>query len=661
MIPLFRLKTVLFGLAVTLLFSATATAQNAETFTINDIKIEQTADEFLLKIEGGSPPTYTMYELFDPLRIVLDIADAELGQGTVLPANLPQGPIENLKCNSLDDQQPSIARLEVFLTADRGYSVERQGNSIVVNFAKTSVTASEVQELAKPADSVEIEPLKEAATLYNIEVDTSNPNSTLIIINTDGPVLKFEEARLKKSSGRPARMYVDLPGIMLPGKMIQQEVGTSISRIRAAQRKDAVRIVFDSALDELFEYDITKTANGLHITIHEPSAATPILAEIIEKQATASTDIEKMPEMSFNADELIKPIIAATTSKKSTLAKKETASSKKKTADENASNSEKQVPKGPQDTFAFAGYQKQKITVDFFKIDLHNVFRLFGEISDLNIVVDEGVNGTLTLALNEVPWDFALDIIINLKDLQKEERFNTIVISPKAKEFKWPKTATDTIAFKADGSVDKVEAISVKQRIDTPKEVIEAKKLILQASILDKDGKGEKALPFYEQAFKLWPENVQLANRISSICLVQLGINAKAVYYAKASLALEPGNTEAALQAAIGLANMKKIDDAKKYFDIAISGDMPRSEALISYASFAEELKSFGGALALLAKHEELYGETLDTMVAKARILDKKGETAMAVEAYRTILLSGYDIPADLNHFIKGRIAAAIN
>jgi type IV pilus assembly protein PilQ len=555
----------------------------------------------------------------------------------------------------LDDQQPSIARLEVFLTADRGYSVERQGNSIVVNFAKkTSASSYEEQEITEQAVATDIETPKEAATLYDIEVDTSNPNTTLIVINADGPVLKFEEAQLKKNSGRPARMYVDLPGLMLPGKMIQQEVGTALSRIRAAQRKNAVRIVFDSALDDLFEYDIKKRNNGLVVTIHEPSAATPIIAGIIEKQSTETVNPEKMSAITIDDNELIKPVIATRSPKKTLKAKKET-------ADKKVIKAEKPVSSGPQDTFAFAGYEKQKITVDFFKIDLHNVFRLFGEISDLNIVVDEAVKGTLTLALNDVPWDFALDIILNLKDLQKEERFNTIVISPKAKQFKWPKTATDKIAFKADGSIAKVEAISVTERIKTPKEVIEAKKLILHASSLDKAGKVDKALPFYEQAFKLWPDNAKLANRIASICLVQLGINAKAVYYAKASLAIEPENTDAALQAAIGLANMKKINQAKKYFDIAIGGEMPRSEALISYASFAEEYKSFGGALTLLANHEELYGESLDTMVAKARILDKQGESALAVEAYRTILLSGYKIPADLNNFIKGRIAAAIN
>ena len=78
-----------------------------------------------------------------------------------------------------------------------------------------------------------------------------------------------------------------------------------------------------------------------------------------------------------------------------------------------------------QDAFNFSGYNKERITVEFQKMDLHNVFNFLRQVSGVNIVVDESVQGSLTLVLDEVPWDFALDIILNLKDLEKEERFNT--------------------------------------------------------------------------------------------------------------------------------------------------------------------------------------------------------------------------------------------
>src|SRR5688500_4319916 len=84
-------------------------------------------------------------------------------------------------------------------------------------------------------------------------------------------------------------------------------------------------------------------------------------------------------------------------------------------------------------------YTGHPISLDFKDGDLQDIFRLFADISGLNIVVNPGVSGKVTLKLNEVPWDQALDLILKanglgytlennviriakLSDLQKEEQ-----------------------------------------------------------------------------------------------------------------------------------------------------------------------------------------------------------------------------------------------
>lgn len=692
-----RLKCISAGLMIFCFlvtgttFAQKTSAQTKTTYTISGITLDQTADGLQLIVQGKTPPTYTMYELFDPLRIVLDIADAKLLDSTVIPVNLPQGPVQDIKNIALTDQEPAIARLEIYLSDDPAYTIERKGNNIVVSFAKTMPLPPQLTQTATeagPQAAIIASPAaRPASMLQDIEIDTTNPAETQVFIKTNGPIVNFQKAHLVKGSGRPDRMYIDIANLALPrGNTLQHTVGTALAKIRAGQRKSAVRVVFDSGLKELFSYEVENRPDGLLIKIAEPSAsvAAPIVAGIIKQEAAKKTEplpaaeaqmlpsqpqptpslpvevvlpeAAAIPAPEAAAPELIVPKLARTQAKPKTVAAKPAQEPKTAKAAAPAPAQKVSEKTSKADSFAFAGYEKQKITVDFFKIDLHNVFRLFGEISGQNIVVDEGVTGTLTLALNDIPWDFALDIILNLKELQKEERFNTIVISPKAKQFQWPKAATEAVAVKGG---EKIEAISVKQRLETPKGVVEAKTLIQQATAAEKNGQLEKALSLYESAFNNWPENAQLASRIASLCLTQLGLNAKAVHYAKATLTLEPANAEAALQAAIGSANMKKTEAAKTYFDLAISGETPPSEALISYASFAEEYQSYNGALALLARHEALYGDTLDTLVAKARILDKLGHSAQAVAAYNAVLLSGYTVPEDLQQFIKGRITAA--
>jgi len=309
------------------------------------------------------------------------------------------------------------------------------------------------------------------------------------------------------------------------------------------------------------------------------------------------------------------------------------------------------------DTFNFSGYNKERITVDFYKIDLHNVFRLLREVSGLNIVVDQSVAGSLTLALNDVPWDFALDIILNLKDLQKEERFNTIVIHPKKKVFNWPERAEDNLSFEADEEIVVQESLIIQQQESVPPEIIEAKKLIAKGRKAEKKGNAETAVQLYEAALKKWPKNGRLANKIAAVYLVQLRQNAKGAYFADKALAVDNSNSSAALNAAIAYANMQDSRQAQQYFDQSISTKKPSSEALLSYAAFSEEQTRYDAAIRLLQKHDEIYGQNLNSMVAHARILDKMGEHESATEVYKTILLAGFRVPPDLKKFITGRMS----
>ena len=52
------------------------------------------------------------------------------------------------------------------------------------------------------------------------------------------------------------------------------------------------------------------------------------------------------------------------------------------------------------------------MTLDFQGADLRTVLRTFADISGLNIVIDQSVQGAVDVSLHEVPWDQALDIIL---------------------------------------------------------------------------------------------------------------------------------------------------------------------------------------------------------------------------------------------------------
>jgi type IV pilus assembly protein PilQ len=74
-------------------------------------------------------------------------------------------------------------------------------------------------------------------------------------------------------------------------------------------------------------------------------------------------------------------------------------------------------------------YSGQKISLDFKDADIKNVFRLLAEVSGLNIVVTDEVKKRVTVRLVDVPWDQAMDLLIDTNGLGKEQMGNVVRIS----------------------------------------------------------------------------------------------------------------------------------------------------------------------------------------------------------------------------------------
>jgi type IV pilus secretin PilQ/predicted competence protein len=77
-------------------------------------------------------------------------------------------------------------------------------------------------------------------------------------------------------------------------------------------------------------------------------------------------------------------------------------------------------------------YTGQRLSLDFKDADIRNIFRLLAEVSGLNIVVTGDVNRRVTLRLVDVPWDQALDLLIDTNGLAKEQIGNVVRISTAA-------------------------------------------------------------------------------------------------------------------------------------------------------------------------------------------------------------------------------------
>jgi type IV pilus assembly protein PilQ len=74
-------------------------------------------------------------------------------------------------------------------------------------------------------------------------------------------------------------------------------------------------------------------------------------------------------------------------------------------------------------------YTGEPISVNLKDVDVKDFFRLIHEISGLNVVLDPNVHGTLTIVLDDVPWDQALDIVLKNNDLARELEGNVLRVA----------------------------------------------------------------------------------------------------------------------------------------------------------------------------------------------------------------------------------------
>ena len=75
-------------------------------------------------------------------------------------------------------------------------------------------------------------------------------------------------------------------------------------------------------------------------------------------------------------------------------------------------------------------YKGERLTLNFQDIETRAVLQLLAETSGQNIVVSDTVQGNVTLRLQNVPWDQALDIVLRTKGLDKRQEGNVIYVAP---------------------------------------------------------------------------------------------------------------------------------------------------------------------------------------------------------------------------------------
>jgi len=100
------------------------------------------------------------------------------------------------------------------------------------------------------------------------------------------------------------------------------------------------------------------------------------------------------------------------------------------------------------------GYAGEKLSLNFQNIDVRSVLQVIADFTGFNIITSDTVTGNLTLRLKDVPWDQALDIIMQSKGLTQRKTGNVILVAP-AEEV----AAKEKLALEASQQIEDLEGL----------------------------------------------------------------------------------------------------------------------------------------------------------------------------------------------------------
>jgi len=96
------------------------------------------------------------------------------------------------------------------------------------------------------------------------------------------------------------------------------------------------------------------------------------------------------------------------------------------------------------------GYKGEKLSLNFQDIAVRSVLQVIGDFTGLNIIVSDTVTGNVTLRLKDVPWDQALDLVMQARSLDMRKNGNVVWIAPKEELALKEKKELEAIAQVAD-------------------------------------------------------------------------------------------------------------------------------------------------------------------------------------------------------------------
>ena len=423
-----------------------------------------------LDAQANGPFEYTTYRPSESLY-VLDLSGVSAGDSSgarVVPSEL----VKSYRLTTYSAGQKPVVRLEILLRPGITPRLARNGNQELTLFVSangnadgsvepvaitTPPSAKPAPATLKPVAAKPSEAAAPASQFQNIEqVNLAQVGAQTEVNVVGNAKLSYHVSRLHN----PDRIVLDFDGAHL--KTSEKNIASNldpVKEIRLAQFTPQVsRIVID--LRSPARYNVNASGNAVTVAFHA-EAATPASGGERHSAPAANSDSDDVTttkvisapaapaDVPASVPTPVAALPTALTQPSAALAVPvapapqpvPVAAPKPAAANTGYTEiSDSAAPSAPASSAAAqqaatpapgSRYSGEPISVNLKDVDLRDFFRLIHEISGLNVVVDPAVKGSLTIVLDDVPWDQALDIVLKNNDLDKQLDGNVLRIATK--------------------------------------------------------------------------------------------------------------------------------------------------------------------------------------------------------------------------------------
>jgi len=360
---------------------------------IESIKVisDPSDEKTMIEITSSKLISYAAFKLVQPLRLIVDL-NALPAQGLTGPGVINDRLVKDIYFEKVKDR-PLSTRLIATLTQDIEYNARENGKTIKFLLSpKKTVEIAEKQPPSLPAKEEEMA-AKEPRLFFSPSKTTLNQ-----ILGVDFYMLPKGKSRITVTTTKKAEydlsrknsltLLLEIMDSTIPSELTRY-LNSSLFKGAVNQITPIIKVAekqvdLQIELKEMVPYHVMQTDTEIRLDFSKTSVKPPVKQITRTRLGKAFVKPTEVPsETLVKPEKMLPPVVKA--------------------AVRPAHNTTK--------------YTGARMTLDFANADIRNILKLIGEVSKRNIVWGHEVKGTVSMRLKNVPWDQALDVVLDINNL----------------------------------------------------------------------------------------------------------------------------------------------------------------------------------------------------------------------------------------------------